>query len=149
MQNSCTALIALACIACRRGSMQEAATLLNLASWDPGLEDFVASALSDNPEAFMMADSMISLSTKRDLEDAIESLNSALRKASKGVARISNSGATSMDDFSVSSLAAIDTEDDDEDEDEEDDSKDEKDKDEADGESEETESNSSSPISFR
>ena len=136
MQNSCTALIALACIACRRGSMQEAATLLNLASWDPGLEDFVASALSDNPEAFMMADSMISLSTKRDLEDAIESLNSALRKASKGVARISNSGATSMDDFSVSSIAVIDTED--EDEDEEEDSKDEKDKDEADDESEES-----------
>lgn len=147
MQNSCTALIALACIACRRGSMQEAATLLNLASWDPGLEDFVASALSDNPEAFMMADSMISLSTKRDLEDAIESLNSALRKASKGVARISNSGATSMDDFSVSSIAVIDTED--EDEDEEEDSKDEKDKDEADDESEESESKSSSPISFR
>lgn len=147
MQNSCTALIALACIACRRGSMQEAATLLNLASWDPGLEDFVASALSDNPEAFMMADSMISLSTKRDLEDAIESLNSALRKASKGVARISNSGATSMDDFSVSSIAVIDT--DDEDEDEEEDSKDEKDKDEADDESEESESKSSSPISFR
>ena len=111
MQNSCTALIALACIACRRGSMREAATLLNLASWDPGLEDFVASALSDNPEAFMMADSMISLSTKRDLEDAIESLNSALRKASKGVARISNSGATSMDDFSVSSISVIDAED--------------------------------------
>ena len=147
MQNSCTALIALACIACRRGSMQEAATLLNLASWDPGLEDFVASALSDNPEAFMMADSMISLSTKRDLEDAIESLNSALRKASKGVSRISNSGATSMDDFSVSSIAVIDTED--EDEDEEEDSKDEKDKDEADDESEESESKSSSPISFR
>lgn len=147
MQNSCTALIALACIACRRGSMQEAATLLNLASWDPGLEDFVASALSDNPEAFMMADSMISLSTKRDLEDAIESLNSALRKASKGVARISNSGATSMDDFSVSSIAVIDTED--EDEDEEEDSKDDKDKDEADDESEESESKSSSPISFR
>ena len=127
--------------------MQEAATLLNLASWDPGLEDFVASALSDNPEAFMMADSMISLSTKRDLEDAIESLNSALRKASKGVARISNSGATSMDDFSVSSITVIDTED--EDEDEEEDSKDEKDKDEADDESEESESKSSSPISFR
>ena len=147
MQNSCTALIALACIACRRGSMQEAATLLNLASWDPGLEDFVASALSDNPEAFMMADSMISLSTKRDLEDAIESLNSALRKASKGVARISNSGATSMDDFSVSSIAVIDTED--EDEDEEEDSKDAKDNDEADDEPEESESKSSSPISFR
>jgi hypothetical protein len=127
--------------------MQEAATLLNLASWDPGLEDFVASALSDNPEAFMMADSMISLSTKRDLEDAIESLNSALRKASKGVARISNSGATSMDDFSVSSIAVIDTED--EDEDEEEDSKDEKDKDDKDDESEESESKSSSPISFR
>ena len=147
MQNSCTALIALACIACRRGSMQEAATLLNLASWDPGLEDFVASALSDNPEAFMMADSMISLSTKRDLEDAIESLNSALRKASNGVARISNSGATSMDDFSVSSIAVIDTED--EDEDEEEDSKDAKDNDEADDEPEESESKSSSPISFR
>lgn len=147
MQNSCTALIALACIACRRGSMQEAATLLNLASWDPGLEDFVASALSDNPEAFMMADSMISLSTKRDLEDAIESLNSALRKASKGVSRISNSGATSMDEFSVSSIAVIDTED--EDEDEEEDSKDAKDSDEADDEPEESESKSSSPISFR
>lgn len=147
MQNSCTALIALACIACRRGSMQEAATLLNLASWDPGLEDFVASALSDNPEAFMMADSMISLSTKRDLEDAIESLNSALRKASKGVSRISNSGATSMDEFSVSSIAVIDTED--EDEDEEEDSKDAKDNDEADDEPEESESKSSSPISFR
>ena len=147
MQNSCTALIALACIACRRGSMQEAATLLNLASWDSGLEDFVASALSDNPEAFMMADSMISLSTKRDLEDAIESLNSALRKASKGVSRISNSGATSMDEFSVSSIAVIDTED--EDEDEEEDSKDAKDNDEADDEPEESESKSSSPISFR
>ena len=147
MQNSCTALIALACIACRRGSMQEAATLLNLASWDQGLEDFVASALSDNPEALKMSDSMISLSTKRDLEDAIESLNSALRKASKGVSRISNSGATSMDEFSVSSIAVIDTED--EDEDEEEDSKDAKDNDEADDEPEESESKSSSPISFR
>jgi hypothetical protein len=131
--------------------MQEAATLLNLASWDPGVEDFVASALADSPEAFMLADSMISLSKQRDLESAIESLNSSLRRVSGGVSRVSLAGTSLVGDFSVSSLNVVDTEDDDEDCDDDDcaSDKDDKDSDEDSGdEPEKVESKSCSPIAF-
>ena len=138
--NASTALIALACIACRRGATAEAATLFNLAVWDPGIDDFLSQALTNSPEAYMIADSLVSASQKSDLDVAIESLNSALRRtASKSkLARV----ALSADSDDGTSFTVLRDKGYDEDEDDEDD--DEEDGDE-DGDEEST---SSSPIQF-
>ena len=136
--NASTALIALACIACRRGATTEAATLLNLAVWDPGIDDFLSQALTNSPEAYMIADSLVSASQKSDLDVAIESLNSALRRTSLSkLSRVSLSGEDCDDDgtsFTVLRDKDYDKEKDDEDEDDED--------------GEDEESTSSSPIKF-
>lgn len=138
--NASTALIALACIACRRGATAEAATLFNLAVWDPGIDDFLSQALTNSPEAYMIADSLVSASQKSDLDVAIESLNSALRRtASKSkLARVALSADDSDEDgTSFTVLRDKGYDDDDEDDDEED------------GDEDETEeSTSSSPIQF-
>lgn len=140
--NASTALIALACIACRRGATAEAATLFNLAVWDPGIDDFLSQALTNSPEAYMIADSLVSASQKSDLDVAIESLNSALRRtASKSkLSRVALSADDSDEDgtsFTVLRDTGYDDEEDEDDEDEED------------GDEDETEeSTSSSPIQF-
>ena len=137
--NASTALIALACIACRRGATAEAATLFNLAVWDPGIDDFLSQALTNSPEAYMIADSLVSASQKSDLDVAIESLNSALRRtASKSkLARVALSSDDSDDGTSFTVLRDKGYVEDDEDDDEEDGDED--------GDEEST---SSSPIQF-
>lgn len=137
--NASTALIALACIACRRGATAEAATLFNLAVWDPGIDDFLSQALTNSPEAYMIADSLVSASQKSDLDVAIESLNSALRRtASKSkLARVALSSDDSDDGTSFTVLRDKGYDEDDEDDDEEDGDED--------GDEEST---SSSPIQF-
>lgn len=137
--NASTALIALACIACRRGATAEAATLFNLAVWDPGIDDFLSQALTNSPEAYMIADSLVSASQKSDLDVAIESLNSALRRtASKSkLARVALSSDDSDDGTSFTVLLDKGYDEDDEDDDEEDGDED--------GDEEST---SSSPIQF-
>ena len=142
--NASTALIALACIACRRGATAEAATLFNLAVWDPGIDDFLSQALTNSPEAYMIADSLVSASQKSDLDVAIESLNSALRRtASKSkLSRVAMSADKDSDEDGTSFTVLRDKgydEDDDEDDEDED----------TEDEDATEESTSSSPIQFR